>query len=121
MARRKNTHLKSSSFSFKERGQLSRKKDLDVDYISHQKKIGKRGKSIYVQSCADPCYENSQQLSDSASPKKKVKRQPQGLQSIQEEWNRELDGDFGGDFSEKPRRKTKVRISKVKGYNLQLT
>jgi len=107
MVRRKNTHLKSLSFSFKERGQLSRKKGLDVDYVSHQKKIGKRGKPIYVQSCADPCYGGSQRLPDSASPRKKAKPQPQGLQSIQEEWN----GELGGDFAEKPRRKTKVHLS----------
>jgi hypothetical protein len=104
--RKKNTRLKSFSFSFKDRGQLSCNKHLDVEYVMHVKKKGRGGKTIWQETCADPFFEPSQETSRPASPRKKAP-QPE---VIQEEFDREFDGDFVS-YADNTRRKTKACLS----------
>lgn len=43
MSSKRKTRLKSRTFSYKERGRLSQRKDLDVVYVTHKKTDGKKG------------------------------------------------------------------------------
>ena len=104
MTRQKNTRLKSFSFSFKDRGQLSRNNDPEVQYVMHIKTKGRGKKTIWKETCADPLFEPSEGASHSANPSKLHSRQPQ---VIQDEWDREIDGDFAP-YAENERRKTKA-------------
>jgi hypothetical protein len=109
MSGKKKTHLKSNTFSFQDRGQLSKGKDLDVQYVSHKKIMKKRRKPTWVKSCADPCYESSEQPSHASSPQTKIKHPHQGLDNIQEH-----DGEVHGDlmlYTDNPRQQTKAGTS----------
>jgi hypothetical protein len=107
MTRQKKSRLKSISFSFKDRGRLSQNKDPEVQYITHIKKRGRGKKVVWKETCADPLFEPSEGVSRSSSPRKLHSRQP-GVN--QDEWYREVDGDFAP-YAENERRKTKVRPS----------
>jgi hypothetical protein len=106
MPRQKSTRLKARVFSYKERGQLSQRKDLDVVYVTHQKHGKKKGNPFWVESCADPSYETSQlESAGPSSPQKKRKILSDGL----EDFDREVDGDFVS-YVENTRRQTKAGL-----------
>jgi len=107
MTRQKNTRLKSFSFTFKDRGQLSQNKDPEVQYITHIKQRGRGKKTVWKETCTDPLFEPSQGASRCPSPRKLHSRQPE---VIQDEWDRDVDGDFAP-YAENERRKTKARLS----------
>jgi hypothetical protein len=76
-------------------------------YVTHQKHGKKKGKSPWVESCADPSYEISQLESEGpSSPQKKRKIHSDGL----EDFDRELDGDFVS-YIENIRRQTKAGLA----------
>jgi hypothetical protein len=117
MPRQKYTRLKARAFSYKERGQLSQRKDLDVAYVTHQKHAKKKGNPSWVESCADPSYEISQLESEGPSiPQKKRKIHSDGL----EDFDRELDGDFVS-YVENTRRQTKAGLSNANKIKMLTT
>lgn len=108
MSHQRKTRLKSKSFSYKERGRLSERKDLDVAYVTHQKREGKKRKTFWLEASADPSYEISQEEESSSkcsSPRKIKKINPEELERIPEDFDRELHGDFS---SQNMRRQTKA-------------
>ncbi|KAG1849448.1 hypothetical protein DFJ58DRAFT_842655 [Suillus subalutaceus] len=54
MSHQRKTCLKFQSFSYKERGRLSQRKDLDVVYVTHKKSKEKRGKPSESQAVLIP-------------------------------------------------------------------
>ncbi|KAG2111109.1 hypothetical protein DEU56DRAFT_762242 [Suillus clintonianus] len=88
MSGKKKSRLKSSTFSFKDRGQLSHGKDLDVQYVTHKKIMKKNRKSTWVESCADPRYDTGP--SPTSSPHKRVKHHHEGPDSIPGDVEREI-------------------------------
>ncbi|KAG1764090.1 hypothetical protein EV702DRAFT_1051462 [Suillus placidus] len=54
MSGQKKNRLKAVSYSFKDRGSLSKRKDLDVDYVVYKPTTSRSRKSSWVESCADP-------------------------------------------------------------------
>jgi hypothetical protein len=110
MSGKKKSRLKSSTFSFKNRGQLSNGKDLDVQYVTHKKMTKKNRKSTWVESCADPRYDTGP--SPASSPHKRVKHHHEGQDSIPGDFVGEVDGDFMlYTETEIPRRQTKAGSS----------
>jgi hypothetical protein len=73
MSHQKKTRLKAVSYSFKDRGSLSQRKELDVDYIAYTPTTGKRGQPSWCESRADQLYEVSGGNSSSSSPRKRAK------------------------------------------------
>jgi hypothetical protein len=117
MSSKRKTRLKSRTFSYKERGRLSQRKDLDVVYVTHQKTDGKKRKPIWVEACADSSYDILQQETlASYSPQKRTKFNLQELGGIPEGLDRELEGDF----TQFVRRQTKVCLSNKRETNCLL-
>lgn len=106
MSGQKKTRLKAVSYSFKDRGSLSQRKDLDVNYIAYKPTAGKRGKPSWLESHADPLYEISGGRSSSSSPRKRAKEASMDFPDI------ETFGDFGleGEATQHAR-KTKVQLT----------
>lgn len=107
MSGKKKNCLKAASYSFKDRGSLSKRKDLDVDYVVYTPTRSKSTKSSWVQSCADPLYETSVEPSPSSSPRKRMRENP--VEHTDAEAYREAFGDFvlEAEAANQPR-KTKV-------------
>lgn len=117
MSSKRKTRLKSRTFSYKERGRLSQRKDLDVVYVTHKKADGKKRKPIWVEACADSSYDILQQeTSASCSPQKRTKFDLQELGGIPKGLDRELEGDF----TKFVRQQTKVRLSNKRETNCSL-
>jgi hypothetical protein len=78
MSGQKKNCLKAVSYSFKDRGSLSKRKDLDVDYVVYKPTTSRSKKSSWVESCADPLYETSVEpsSSSSSSPRKRIREEP---------------------------------------------
>lgn len=95
MSPKKKNCLKSASYSFRDRGHLSRDKDLDVDYVVHKRSIGKDGNPGWLESCADPLYKTSPGPSHLLSPRKRLKEVSMELPDIQHnDMYQEMYGDF---------------------------
>ncbi|KAG2138966.1 hypothetical protein DEU56DRAFT_755684 [Suillus clintonianus] len=56
---------------------LSKRKDLDVDYVFYKPTTSRSKKSSWVESCVDPLYETSvEPSSSSSSPRKHIREDP---------------------------------------------
>ncbi|KAG2109049.1 uncharacterized protein F5147DRAFT_652614 [Suillus discolor] len=107
-SRGKKNRLKAVSYSFKHRGSLSKKKDLDIDYVAYKPTRDKRGKSSWVESCADPLYETSMDPSSPSSPRKRMKENH--AEFVDVEASQESLGDFILDTEDGHQpRKTKIQ------------
>ncbi|KAG2117531.1 hypothetical protein BD769DRAFT_1672572 [Suillus cothurnatus] len=111
----KKTRLKAATFSFKERGRLSKGKDLDVVYVSHKQVIGKKRKTTWVESCADALYNTAPTSSPSSSPRKRVREETHGLPTIQEEFDKEVFDNFFS-YTDNKQRKTKTQNDFIQEY-----
>lgn len=111
MSSKKRQHLKAISYSFQHRGKLSQTKDPDVDYVTHKLTRDKRGNPSWVETCADPLYQNLPE--PTTSPRKRVKAVHTESPDMQEEdLNREMFGDFVIDTEAATQgRKTKVCLT----------
>jgi hypothetical protein len=110
MSGKKKSRLKSRAFSFKDQGQLSHGKDLDVQYVTHKKITKKNRKSTWVESCADPQYDTGPL--PASSPHKRVKHHHEGPDSLPGDFEREVYKDFMlYTDTENPRRQTKAGSS----------
>jgi hypothetical protein len=107
MSSYKKTRLQAATFSFKGRGRLSKRKDMDVDYVAHKQVIGKKRKTTWTETLADDLYDTAPTSASSSRPHKRGREDIQGLPSTHEEFDTEFHNDFFS-YTDKEGRKTKV-------------